>query len=375
MKKIYNLILPALLACTVIPGSLVSCSDVGGDGIDSVLWEGSENPENISFRNPVWEPSLEAGTVYKGASLYVAVSSETQWSAGINYRLPSITSTDLMRWTFSQQTAFMSDTAAVSVDKDGNKTYDYTGVMPLWTENRITSISADFAKTVSGTPYWMLYQPEGENAIGVAYSTSQQGPFTDLGALLKAEDLGVESLFDPFIVVFSTKFYMLYSTENGAYIQELGLKKASMPTLKGSPVQVAGPDFADVALYRTDNKHYYLFGTVANGDKTEIRYAFCESATGKYTDKNGLGLLEGSNGELLIQGNDTNINPENVSRVFENGDGIQFIAYNATNVGNETMVSGFARRPLFITPCELDENGWFKDVVTPTTGWTTPRFK
>ena len=375
MKKIYNLILPALLACTVIPGSLVSCTDVGGDGIDSVLWEGSQNPENTSFRNPVWEPSLEAGTVYKGASVYVAISSETQWSTGLNYCLPTITSTDLMRWTFSQQTAFTSDTATYTTADDGTKTYNYSGVRPTWTENRIVSVSADFAKTVSGTPYWMLYQPEGENAIGAAYSVSQQGPFTDTGALLTAEELGVESLSNPFLVVFSTKFYMLYSTENGAYIQELTLKKAQKPVLKGSPVQVAGADFGDVALYRTDTKNYYLFGTVKNGDKTEIRYAFSTSATGNYTDKNGLGLLEGSNGELLIQGNETNVNPENVSRVFENGDGVQFIAYNATALGNELMVSGYARRPLFITPCELDEDGWFKGVVTPVTGWTAPRFK
>lgn len=45
----------------LIPAIVTGCTDNSGDGIDSVLWEGSRNPENTKFRNPVWEPSLEAG--------------------------------------------------------------------------------------------------------------------------------------------------------------------------------------------------------------------------------------------------------------------------------------------------------------------------
>ena len=78
---------------------------------------------------------------------------------------------------------------------------------------------------------------------------------------------------------------------------------------------------------------------------------------------------------MLVQGTAAYTNPDNVCRVFENNDGIQFIAYNATAVGNETMSSGYARNPLFLTPCELNEEGWFAQVVTPVADWTAPKFK
>lgn len=369
MKKILGIFFAAVALCTLIPSSLVSCTDVGGDGIDSIEWGGSRNPQNTKFRNPVWEPSLEAGTVYKGAGLYVAISSETEWAKGLKYCLPTVTSSDLMNWSFTQQQAFSYDTK----DSEGVVT---PGTRPSWSSARIVSLSADFAKTVSPTFYWLFYAVEGENAIGVAYARNQQGPFTDAGKLLSAEDLGATSLGDPYFVVFSTKFYLCYTTESGSYVQELTLKKEQLPTLKGQPTKVAGPEMQNVALYRTDSKNYYLFGTVKGSDgKTEIRYARSEKATGPFKDRNDGDLTQGSTGELLIQGNNDNYNPDNVCRVFENADGVQFIAYNATASGNETMLSGYARRPLFITPATLGDDGWFTSVVTPETGWTSPKFK
>lgn len=369
MKNVFSILLIGLLGCSIVPSTLVSCSDVEGDGIDSILWNGSTNPQNTSYHNPVWEPSLEGGTVYKGASLYVAISAETEWAPGLKYCAPTITSSDLMSWDFSSQQAFSYD----SKDEEGELV---VGTRPAWTQGRIASLSADFAKTVSGSPYWMVYGIEGENVIGAACASSQQGPFTDLGKLLSAEDLGVTTLANPFIVVFSTKFYLCYTTENGSYVQELTLRKNTLPVLKGEPTLIAGPQMSNIALYRTDSKNYYLLGTVDNGQGgTEIRYARCETVNGQYVDKAGTDLLSGSKGELLVQGTAAYTNPDNVCRVFENNDGIQFIAYNATAVGNETMSSGYARNPLFLTPCELNEEGWFAQVVTPVADWTAPKFK
>lgn len=367
-KNIIGILFVAIAGCALVPSALVSCTDMAGDGIDSIEWNGSQNPQNTSFRNPVWEPSLEAGAVYKGASLYVAVSSETQWSKGLNLCCPTITSSDFMNWTYSSQAAFTYGSTLA----DGTTVL---GSRPSWTQARLVSISADFAKTVSGTPYWMVYEAEGENAIGAAYSAGQQGPYTDAGQLLSAAEVGATTLTQPSISVFGVRTYLLYSTEKGSFVQELTLKKSTLPKLKGTPVQVAGPEFKDVTLTRTDNSNYYLVGTVKNGERTEIRYAHGEKAVGPFSDKNGNAITSSGTGELLVQGNDSNINPENFSRMFENADGIWFIAYNATTVGKETMQSGYARRPLFITPLTMGNDGWFESVASPTTGWTTPKFK
>ncbi len=367
-KNLIAIIFAGVIGGALVSSSLTGCTDMSGDGIDSIVWNGSTNPENTAFHSPVWEPSLEAGTVYRGASLYVALSSETQWTPGLSVCVPAITSGDLMKWTNAKQNAFSYD----SKDADGETV---AGTRPAWTTSRITSISADFAKTIASTPYWMVYAPEGENAIGVAYASTQQGPFVDAGKLLTAADLGATTLSDPYIAVFTTKCYLLYTTDQGSFVQELSLKKATLPTLKNAPVKVAGPEFKDVALYRTDASNYYLFGTVKGSDgATEIRYARGEKATGPFLDKKNNDIATSGTGELLIEGNSQNVNPENVCRVFENADGVQFVAYNATAVGKEAMMSGYARRPLFLSPGNLDADGWFESVLTPTNGWVSPRF-
>src|SRR5574344_2178891 len=96
MKKILYFLIAPILAYIIFPSAIVSCTDNGGDGIDSILWEGSKNPSDTCFRNPVWEPSLEAGTVVKGASMFVAVSATSQWATGLTYICKTLTSNNLM---------------------------------------------------------------------------------------------------------------------------------------------------------------------------------------------------------------------------------------------------------------------------------------
>ena len=149
MKKIYKYIAMCLMGGAILPLALTSCTDMGGDGVGEVEWNGSENPQSTSFRNPVWEPSLEAGTVFRGSAGFVAISSVTEWSKGIIKLAPEVTSLDLVKW--DEASAAFVDTA-----------------MPEWTTGRIHSLSVDFCKTFSGEKYWMFYNAEGEDGIGVA---------------------------------------------------------------------------------------------------------------------------------------------------------------------------------------------------------------
>ena len=74
MKNFMKTIIMALpLAAWIValPTAMTSCADMDGDGIDSILWTGSINAENSSYRNPVWEPSLAGGTILKGSSRFV----------------------------------------------------------------------------------------------------------------------------------------------------------------------------------------------------------------------------------------------------------------------------------------------------------------
>ena len=97
---------------------------------------------------------------------------------------------------------------------------------------------------------------------------------------------------------------------------------------------------------------------------------------GPYKDKAGVELTTGSStGELLITSGDDIVNPENPMRGFTNKAGTHlFIGYNATQVNKNAMTSGYLRRPFFITPFEMGDDGWFTTSVKAAKGWTSPRF-
>ncbi len=352
--------------------TMAGCSDSDGEG--EFEWTGSQNPENTSYRNPVWEPSLAGGTVFKAASSFNALSQETQWATGLDYACPSLQSADLMSWSTNQQ-AFSYP--VTSVNPETGETVVTPGSKPAWVTAKIDQVSADFARTIAGANYWMIYSSGTDNAFGAASAASGLGPYTDMGKFLSAEQLGTSELKYPhFSVIASTNYYLGYTTENGSYIQALNIRKGTAPTLKGSAVQVSGPKFTNICIFRLDKDNFYLFGTVSDGTTTQIRYGHSSKVTGPYVDKSGVELTSGaSDGELLVSAGAVYNDPENPMHMFESENGYYYLAYNATDPSIKLMPSGFARKPLFITPLQIGDDGWFTSTITPATGWTSPRYQ
>lgn len=360
------------IAMSALVVAMAACSDKDGEG--EFTWEGSQNPENTSYRNPVWEPSLAGGTVFKAASNYVGLSQETQWAAGLDYAVPAIQSANIMNWSSNQQ-AFSYPVVTDEIDEETGEVIITPGSYPDWLTGKITHVTADFAKTINGANYWMIYASEADNAFGAASSSSGMGPYTDLGKFMSAEDLGVETLRYPhFSVIASTNYYLGYTTENGSYIQQLNLRRGQAPAKRGSATQVSGPEFQNICIFRVSNTDFYLFGTVTTGSGSEIRYARATKITGPYVDKNGVALTDGSNGELLVEGGTEYAAPCNPMHMFVSEAGLHYLAYNASAITKPTMPSGYDRKPLFINPVAIDEEGWFTEVIVPQTGWTSPRF-
>lgn len=361
-------------ACAVALFTATGCADTDGDGEGEFVWEGSQNPENVSYRNPVWEPSLAGGTVLKSGSTFAAISQETEWAAGVKFACPSLLSSNLMTWQSSQE-AFTYPVVTNEVDPETGEKIVTPGSMPSWITGKISQVSADFARTLNS--YWMMYGSNADNAIGAASAPSGLGPYTDQGSLLTAEALGVQTLREPhFSVIASTNFYLGYTTEAGSYLQQLTINRGKKPTLRGTAKKVSGPEFTNICIFRKSSNEFYLFGAVKNGQTTEIRYAKGTTVTGPFVDRNGVEITDGSsNGELLIEGGEEFINPTNPMRLFESENGHYYLAYNATAVGRDNMPSGYARQPLFLSPLSLDDNGWFNEVIVPKSGWTAPRFQ
>lgn len=393
MKKIIFIAAAGVL-CTLQLG-LTGCTDMSGDGIDEIVWEGSTNPESTSYRNPVWEPSLEGGTVVVTPTNYVAIGGETQWAVGVDYPCPTILSTNMMQWTTNQQNAF---TAASR---------------PAWISGRINSVSADLitetttVNVVTKTPvldedgepvldeegnpevketvtvedrsaarYFMVYSTDKDNAIGVASAANAQGPYVDHGCLLKASDLGASALADPFLVAYGVDdIYLGYTTSDGSYVRKIEfpftvnattlamtINTSGLPTL-GEAVKVASSSFKNIALFRDNDGNYVIFGDV-NGS---VNYAVASAPTGPY------GNLLSGNGDTFIEGGNGYENPCNVMRVIASSNGNYYVAYNATRTDTPSMPSGFVRQPMMLNPFKIS-GGKISSVVTVNTGWTTPRF-
>ncbi len=360
-------------ACLLTMAGVTGCADTDGDGEGTFEWTGSENPQNTSYRNPVWEPSLAGGTVFKGASAFVAISPETQWAAGLDYCCPTLQSANLMDWDNNPQMSFTLNT--MGKDENGDPV-EIPGSRPQWITSPITKVSADFARTIANANYWMIYETATDNAFGAASASSGRGPYTDQGQFLSAEDLGCTTLKAPhFSVVASTTNVLGYTTENGSYVQQLNIRRNQAPTLKGTASKVASAGFSEIAIMRVSASDFYLFGTVKNGDRTEIRYGRSNSLTGPYADHAGVALTDGASmGDLLVESGSEYVSPCNVMHVFVSESGQYYIAYNATRAGQDKMPSGFLRQPLFVTPLEIDEDGWFTSTAVKT-GWTSPRFE
>lgn len=371
MKKYFKYIPACIMAA-------MACTSCNQDYVQQEKeWTGSQNPENTSYRNPVWEPSLAGGTVVKAASGFVALSQETEWAKGVPYCVPAVNSANAMKWSYSQN-AFSYTTNTGKTDPETGEPIINKGSRPAWISNKVDKVSADFCKTIAGANYWMAYLSGADNAIGMASSASSAlGPYTDMGMVISAEKLGVTTLYAPtFTVTASTNYYLGYNTEDGAYLQALNVRKGQTPTTKGAAVKVAGREFSDVCIYRKDASNFYLIGTVTKNGVSEIRYGHASKVTGPYTDKAGVELTDGaSNGELLVQAGPGYINPENPMRMFQSENGFYYLAYNCTEAGKEAMPSGYARKPLFLNPVEMDADGWFSSVIVPAKGWTSPRFE
>lgn len=394
MRKIIFFAVAGVLSTLQI--GLTGCTDMDGDGIDSIEWGGSTNPESTSYRNPVWEPSLEGGTVVTSGASFVAIGGETQWAVGVDYCCPTILSTNLMQWTTNQQNAFtaanrpawitgrinsvsadyITETTKVNVttktpvvDKDGEPVLDEDG-NPVVTET-VT------VEDRSASRYFMLYSTDKDNAIGVASAANAQGPYVDHGCLLKASDLGATTLADPFIVAYGNDdIYIGYSTNDGSYVSKIefpftvnptslamSINTTGLPTL-GAPVKVSGVSFTNIALFRDNDGNYMIFGDVNGG----VNYAVASAPTGPY------GSLLSGTGDTFIEGGNGYENPCNVMRVFASSNGNYYVAYNATKTETPTMPSGYSRQPMMLNPFKIS-GGKVSAAVTVNEGWTTPRFE
>ncbi len=345
MKRIIGiLIFPLLLTYTN------SCTDVLGDGMYTIVWEGSEVPQDSCYRNPVWDPDLSFPTVFKAAVGYYAFGADNEWSPGMEITTPALSSTDLMNWRL-RGSCF--------------------NAKPDWSEEKVTALSAGFAKTKG--MYYIFYAL-GNEGIGMGASKAPQGPFTDFGLLINADSVGLFECNNPFFFTFGSKAYIYFQGGDGMYGHELLLSKTELATLNGDLFKVAGGSISSINMTKLGD-YYYMFGGIDAGVGSKITLGRADNAKGPFLDKNGDSLLDGD-GTTLLQSMEDNVFSEvkHVGGVFEDSNEDIWIVYQATNMNMPLLTSGSERHPLMLTKIDFDNDGWPLKVFEAKSGWNHPKF-
>ena len=331
-------------------GGMISCTDVQGDGLYTVIWEGSEVPQDSSYRNPVWDPDLSYPSVFSAAVGFYALGADNEWAPGLSYMAPVLSSSDLMSWRLRGE-AFEEK--------------------PTLSDGPITSISAGFAKT-KGT--YFIFYAMGDAGIGMGASKAPQGPFEDFGILMNADSVGLSECSKPFFFVFGSKAYLFFQGGDGMYGQELTLNRTELAELKGEKFKITGPAINSMNMSKINN-FYYLFGGVDDGHNSRLTLGRSLEITGPFLDQAGNSLNDGE-GTLLLNGNPENgfVGVNHVGGVFEDTNEDLWVIYQAIDVDKPTLSSGVDRYPLLLSRIELDENGWPVKVFEARGGWNYPKY-
>lgn len=325
-----------------------SCTDIQGDGIDTIEYQGSQVPENFSYRNPVWNFDLTKASVFLSSGPFYAFGEEKAWAEGINFTVPVLTSSNLMNWSLIEQ-------GEAFIEK------------PSWAEGTVSSVTGFFSKSLG--MYYLFYML-GDGGIGAADARTPQGPYVDYGKVTDKDALGVAQLSDPFVYALGSSFYLFFTVaDDGVYGVRLSIIKNNRPTINGTPVKITGPGYSGV-LVRKKGSTYWFYGTqdgnIVTAKSTDI--------TGPYVNKSGASLVE-EGGEPIVIPTGEYGELGQVAGVQVDKAGNDWILYTAVDTEIPDLPTGERRFVLMLNQPQLDDQGWPVQPVEARSGYFTPRFE
>lgn len=299
------------------------------------------NPESQThtFQNPVFEPVLADPTVLKTGNQFYAFGTEDNWAEEGGYHLvPVLKSTDLIHWDL-QGDSFESK--------------------PSWKPKG--GIWAPDVTEVNGQ-YYMYYSfstwGDPNPGIGLAISTTPNGPFMDQGPVFTSEEIGVKNSIDPFYWEDNGKKYLIWGSFHGLYLTALSEdgKKAI-----GDKIHLAG-NHLEAAYVHFRNGFYYLFGsagTCCEGENSSYRVLVGRASKleGPYLDQLGKSLLMEGSGTLVLQGNAQVAGPGHNAEIITDDHQQDWLLYHGMLRSKARLSNGANRRSLFLDPIQW-ESEW-----------------
>jgi len=266
------------------------------------------------YSNPVVSYSLPDPTVIKAADGYFYL-----YATEDIRNTPIHKSSDLVNWKFVG-TAF-SDATRPSFEPKGG----------IWAPD-INMIGSRYVLYYSMS----VWGGESTCGIGVAVSDKPEGPFSDLGKLIRSNEIGVQNSIDPFYIEEDGEKYIFWGSFNGIFAAELSNDGL---TLKPGTEkqQIAGTAYEGTYILKKDG-YYYLFasvGSCCNGVKSTYKTVFGRSDNlfGPYFNKTGQSMNDNQH-EILIHGNESFVGTGHNSEIITDNDGKTWMLYHAVDVTN-----------------------------------------
>ncbi|WP_200976694.1 family 43 glycosylhydrolase [Echinicola sp. 20G] len=319
----------------------VACTSNAQDAAPVTDDKGDEKIEG-KYINPVFEPVLADPTVVQDGAYFYAYGTEDNWGNEGGYHLvPVIRSKDLIEWEWVA---------------------DALKAKPTW-----KSEGGIWAPDVSkvGDEFYMYYSystwGDANPGIGLAISSSPEGPFVDYGKIFDSHSIGVSNSIDPFYFEEDGQKYLFWGSFRGLYMIKLSDDgKATV----GEKVQVAG-DHLEASYVFKKNGFYYLFGSYGScceGINSSYQVWVGRSAKleGPYLDRSGNKLLDGHFGELVVKGNLGSTGfagPGHNAEIITDQEGEDWLLYHGMLKNKPRTNNGTNRRTLLLDKI-LWKDGW-----------------
>lgn len=293
--------------------------------------ENGRGPVPTEYSNPVIRANVPDPTVIEEDGYFYLYCTE-----GSPKNIPIYRSANLVDWDLVS-TAF-SDATRPSFFPGGT----------LWAPC-INRIDGQYVM------YYALSEWGGYETCGIGCAVSDQpsGPFTDMGAMLRSNIIGVRNSIDPCYIEDEGRKYMFFGSFFGIYGVELtddGLK-----VREGSqPRQIAGTAYEGTYILKR-NGYYYLFASIGrccdglNSTYTAV-VGRAESLWGPYMNKAGERMMDNAH-EIFITKNDTFFGVGHDSEIVQDKAGNDWILYHGYEVMQPTG------RRLLLDRVEW-EDGW-----------------
>ncbi|MGI6713955.1 MAG: family 43 glycosylhydrolase [Bacilli bacterium] len=250
--------------------------------------------------------------------------------------------------------------------------YEYVGEIfsedeyPRWGTKNAGVWAPDFL-ALNGK-YYLYYSLSilfDDNAsIGIAVSDSPEGPFKDLGPIIRSKDIEVNNSIDPTVFrAYDGKLYIIWGSYRGIYGSELSDDGLA---LVGEKKHIAGFDKGEIdldtyeAAFMVKRKGmYYLFfstGKTLDGDKCTYHVVCAKSKypLGPFSDSQGNTLQGRNEGDVVVTGLDNHFVGTGHCCVKEVG-GDFWIFYHGVEI-DQKYPEGYSRRILSMDKLLWDEN-------------------